>query len=276
MIVQANFLKGQDVQLDSIIETTILTDEAIDWLIEGDKNFHFIYPRLTYSNRTYYAGREIGDFQDNLRGDIYYFNSNGIFAGFSNAWYSQIEPKLSSTALTIGFSKSLSNKKLRLRASADKYFFHGNSETVFSGSLNFGTTLQKGIFLVRLDYSQLLGSESTSQVSLDGGIRINLLNLGNSGRLQIRPVLSLFFASEEVYEEELIYRNPRFPGVPVYTVSEKFGILNTRFSLPVSLYTGRLDIQLVYNHHFPNSLSNSYSFPNSGQFVLSAGYLIDL
>ena len=100
--------RSQNNELDSILDAILFEDEELVKLLTSKPKYHFLYWRTNYNNKTYYAGREIGDKQYNLSGQMYYFNYFGFYLGAAGAWYSQLDPHYNSTIVSPGInSRSL-------------------------------------------------------------------------------------------------------------------------------------------------------------------------
>lgn len=276
LISVSPFLYSQDSELDSLLDAVVLGQDELDFLFEEKKNYHFLYMRSTLTDNTLYAGREIGDNQYNSRLSATYFNSNGIYAGISGAWYSQTDPGYSSTALTLGYSKAVKNlKMLRWRISTDRYYYTDQEfEATFKGNINLGATTRYNNLGFRVDYSILYGQEFSSQFWLSSYLRINILKFGTGNKIQFRPGVSIYMGSETV-ETESFSGGPRFPNIPTYTTQDVTGLLNAQLSLPITLYLKNWDFQVNYKYNLPNSMDPSYTYPNTSQWTVSLGYLFN-
>ncbi|MCU4164968.1 hypothetical protein [Carboxylicivirga caseinilyticus] len=273
--------KDRIARVDSLLDDILFEDEDIYSLLEKDQTFQFLYFATNYSNRTFYAGRENGDYQSNLSGQIYYMNSAGFFAGLSGSWYNQLDPNYRSTILTVGYGQGIKNKHFfRYRLSADYFIFHVNDpefEPIYNSSINAGITLKSKSFGTRFDGSLLVGQEVGKQFTWNNYAYLYLLRFGKYNYLRLEPEVSLFFGSEaaEFLLNEAYVDQTTNLEVDTY-YKDVFTLLNTQLRLPLSLNWKNFDMQLSYIYNIPRTIGDSESYANTSYFRLSLGYIISL
>lgn len=270
----------EDKKIDAILDSMFFNtdDEILLMLAEMNRNHNFIYGRAGYDSRTVYAGREIGTDQYNLTGQMFYLNSVGLHIGVSGAWYSQMDPPYRSTVVSAGYSNGLGKHKgIRYRVSYNRYFYNSDTsdfEPFYTGSFNAGVTLKAGPVGTRFDYSLLTGKEYGSQASADLFGNFTLFKTGKKTKFRVLPEVSFYFGSETVEFERYSYLTGavQSPGEVDYIYEDRFGLMNTQFSLPLEISIGDLDIEVAYIYNINRSLDADYTFDNVSLISLSVGY----
>lgn len=240
----------------------------------------YIYGGLNADNRTFYAGREIGDRMVNASGSLYYLHTNGFFAGVSGLWYSQLDPKYNNTMFTAGYSKSLNRKKtLYARASYSRFFYSPADsayEYSFLNHLGTGISWKSDHLGLRLNAGLLFGSEIGMNASAMVFSRHTLFRIGKSGMVRFEPDLSFYVGSESVEYETTATGSPVTGTSLPTTAKDVYGLLNTRLYLPVCLYLGNVDIEFGYGINLPTSRDKSADYPMTSSFSISLSYLLPL
>jgi hypothetical protein len=273
---------SQTTALDSIIDEILFEEDNIELEIKQKKYYHFFYARTNYDYKTFYAGREIGTDQYNLSGQAYYFNSWGFYAGVSGAWYSQFEPKYSTTVLSAGIGKGLNKvKNVRYRLSYN-YFLYNTTDEDFSptyrSSANVGTTIKNKWIGTRLDFTFLIGQDIGTRISWDAYSKIKLFSWGLYNKIQLEPEVSLYFGSQSVYYEvntnlyDYLYDDDY---ETTYTTEDEFGLMNTQLKLPLNISYKNFDFEVGYVYNIPRSLDSNYSYKKSSSFNVSLGYILN-
>lgn len=260
--------------LDSLIDDLLFDDEELFELINEQKTYHFIYLSSEFSNKAFFAGREVGSDQHNVSGQISYFNSMGIFAGISGVWYSQLDPQYSTTVASIGYSKTLKKfKNLNLRASYSRYIYNLGPEDFdpdFKSNVRVGATLKKGNFGSRLDFTFLFGNTKSTNINWSIYSKIKLHEFSRFNKVELVPQFSVFFGEEDVEFEQAIGRRLTQTGT-----EEKFGAMNGQFYLPLRASFKNFDIEFGYSYNLPRSLDPEYTYDNASSFNVSVGYMLD-
>ncbi|MCG8374717.1 MAG: hypothetical protein MI700_14335 [Balneolales bacterium] len=275
-------MESQLSRVDSVLNDFLsVEDEGILDLFSQQKNFQFLYFRTNYDNKTFYAGREIGDNQYNLSGQLFYMHSKGFYAGLAGAWYSQLDPGYRTTVMSFGYGKGLKKLKfLRYRASFDLYFYNNNDpdyDPVYTSSINLGTSLKSKVLSTRFDATFLLGKEIGTQLNWDIYSKITLLKFGKFNKLRIEPELSFYFGSETVEYDLSSYLQEYFgQDGSIYYYEDVFGLLNTQLSIPLTLSLGDFDFEASWTHNLPRSMNSAVDYPSSSLFSFSVGYIFSL
>jgi hypothetical protein len=277
LITLTHFANAQTSQRDSIIDELIFEYKSEGQITKSVKNYHFIYTGVNFSNKTLSAGREIGLDQYNFTSQLFYFNTKGLILGLSGAWYSQLDPKYSTTGFSAGYGnkfKKLPN--LTYRMSANYFLFHTGSydyTPTYRGSINAGTTLKNKWAGTRLDFNLLAGQKIGTSISWDIFSKIKLLKLSKYDKIQLEPEVSFYFSSESVEVNNTGYFDELITDIQ-YT--NAFGLLNTKFTLPINISYKNFNFEAAYQLNLPHSLDSNYSYDKTSTFNISIGYLIGL
>ena len=271
-------LKSQEEDLDSLLDVVLFEDEEMVSMLMGKRNYQFLYARTHFENRSYFSGRDIGIEQQNYSAQLSYFHSAGINIAVGSVWYSQFNPRLYATSLSLGYSgKFGKSNDYRYRSSYNRYFFSKMDSIdthAFSNAFALGATIDKGIIGTRLDLALLTGEQIAGQVSWDLFADITLIKLDTYDRIKFEPEISFFLGKEIMAYYEL--------GTPgqdqEYTQLEdsEFGLLNMSFRFPVTIDYKNLDLEFAYNINLPNSMLSDEKLPMTTYFSLSLGYIFSL
>ena len=271
-------LKSQESDLDSLLDAILFEDEEMVSLLSGKTNFQFLYFRTHFENQSYFSGRDIGIEQYNYSAQISYFHSRGLNVGAGTIWYSQFNPKLYATYVSLGYSGRFDKKgDFRYRTTYNRYFYSkvdSIESHAFNNSFSAGTTLDKGFIGTRLDFALLTGDEVAGQVSWDLYGDITLIKLGTSDRIKFEPEVSLFFGKEIVAYYQLggLGQSQEYEWVE----DTEFGLLNTAIRFPITIDYKNFDLEFGYNINLPSSMITGEKLPITSYFNLSLGYIIGL
>jgi len=271
-------LKSQDPDLDSLLEVILFEDEELISLLTGKTNFQYLYLRTHFENQSYFSGRDFGIEQYNYSAQISYFHSMGFNAGAGTLWYSQFNPKLYATYLSVGYSGKFDKKgEFRYRTTYNRYFY-SKVDTIeshaFNNAFGVGTTIDKGMIGTRLDLALLTGDEMAGQVSWDLYGDITLIRLGTFDRIKFEPEVSLFFGKEIVAYYQLggLGQSQEYEFVE----DTEFGLLNTAIRFPIAIVCKKFDLEIGYNINFPHSMLSEEKLPVTSYFNVSLGYIFSL
>ena len=275
-------LHAQDdsLSLDSILDDLLFEEPDLYELFDGSTNFHFLYWSTSANTKTFYAGREIGDNQFNASAQFYYFISNGLYFGASGAWYNQFDPGFRSAVVSAGYSNGFTKIPfLRYRGSYNRYIYL-NMGTDFvptiTSDINAGLTARGKVVGTRADYSLLMGTDYMHQVSWDVFAKIKLFSLKGYDKIQFEPEVSNLFGTE-IFETDIATGDITDPFyVPNYVLTEKFGLMNTQITLPLSISFKNIDFEVAYIYNIPRSLDPVYYYDNTGYFRFSLGYIFSI
>jgi hypothetical protein len=271
----------REARIDSLLEDLFFSDDELGKLLLPQKNYQFLYARTSYDSRTFFAGREIGADQYNLTGQLFYLNTNGLFAGVSGAWYSQLDPGYRTTVLTLGFSKDLKKMNfIRYRISYDYFLYNnGNSDfdPLFTSSATTGLTLKSKSLGTRVNSTFLLGKEISTQLSWDFYAYLNLIRFSTYSKLQLKPQALLYFGTEsaEFQLNEILIDPDTNTEYSVY-YKDVWGLMNVQLQLPLSLSLKNFDIEAAWIYNIPQTMGNSQTYPENSFFRISIGYIFNL
>lgn len=261
-----------DSEIDSLLDDILFEDTELLNLISQQKTLHFIYINSELSNKSFFAGREIGTNQYNISSQLSYFNTNGIFAGVSGAWYSQLDPQYGTTVVSLGYGKTLKQfKNISLRTSYSRYIYNFGEESFdpdYNSNIRIGATLKKQWAGTRIDLTYLMGNANATNINWSIYSKINLYKFSKYNKVQLVPQFSIFFGEEAVEYQEVVRRNF------TQTLTEnKFGVLNAQISLPLRVSYKNFDFELGYSYNLPQSLDAEYTYDNASQLNISIGYI---
>ena len=263
-------------RLDSLLSDVFENDKSINHLFDSPSTYSYLYSGLNCDNKTFYAGRELGENMLAVNGNIYLFHSSGFYFGATGSWYSQLDPGYNSTFVTAGIRKPLNKKKnLSFRAAYSRFFLNtadSASENVLNNNFGTGLLLRNNWIGGRLSLNVLFGKEFGMNLTTGIFSNITLVRFGGFGRILLAPELSVFIGSETFeYVSGSSIIDPE--GSPSST-TDKYGLLNTQVYLPVCVYVGDFDFEVGYSVNFPMTQDNTITYPVSSFFTLSIGYLL--
>ena len=255
---------AQTDRVDSLLNDLIFSDEKLLSEISLDKK-DFIYGGLNYSNKTFFAGREIGTNLTNVSGSVYYFNKHGFYAGAAGMWYDQMSPGYTTTMLTLGYGLYLDkNKSFRANGSYSYFIYNSDSTAIYpyKNSVNLTLSYTKDWFGARISNNFLFGGQTlyTLSPSVYGGFYFGYF--GKSNYFYFEPEISGYFAKETI---DL-----------TTTPKDVFGLLNVQLYAPLSVNLGNFELQLGYTLNFPFTKDSSTDYKISSCVSVSAYYLLPL
>lgn len=274
MAGSATLLKAQ--KSDDLIEDMLISeDEEFDKIFDLVSNYQFLYTSVNYSNKTYFAGRDLGIDQYNLTPQVFYLNSKGLMFGASGVIYNGLKPKWNTTELTIGYSHSFGKlKNLMYKASFSRYIFakQDSITSSFNKAIGTGISFRKNWFGTRLDGSLLFGNEKSLQINYDAYFDIPIWKVGKLDKLALKPELSLYFGSETT----IILKTIGIRNRQVYAYENVFGWMNSELSLPVVFNYHDFDFEAGLNINFPRALGDNQALKIVSTLNFSIGYIFDL
>jgi hypothetical protein len=269
-------VRAQSDRLDSLLVDVLGNDRTINRLL--DPPSVYLYSGITADNKTFYAGRELGDNMHTVNGNIYLMHSAGFYAGVSGTWYSDLDPAYNATVVTAGIIKPLNKKRnLSFRTSYSRYFYYETdsaTNNILNNNIGVGLTLRNKWIGGRLSFNALFGDEFGMNLSPEVFSNITIARFGISGKLFLAPEASLFVGSETIEYES--GGSSIDPSGTSYTTTDKYGILNTQIYLPLCIYVGDFDIEIGYSLNVPTTQDNTIKYPMSSFLSFSIGYLLPL
>lgn len=268
-------------RVDSLLNDVFFGDEEWSYLVEPRKHYQFLYWRSNFDSGTYFAGREIGEQQNNLSGQLYYLHSLGFYAGVSGAWYSQLDPGYRTTVLTAGYANGPQKMSFfRYRLAFDYFLYHDDDpdfDPAYSGGINTGMTLKSKHAGVRVDAYHLLGDDFKTSLTVDGYSSWRILRLGTYDRVSLEPEVSLFWGAELVeYQLNEVLIDPETNIIYDRYFEDTFGLMNIQLEIPLNIRYKQFDIEASWIHNFPHSMQDGLTYPESSFFRFSVGYLFNL
>jgi hypothetical protein len=274
IVVCTPSLKAQ--KSDDFIEDLLFNDDVeFNKIFDLISNYQFLYTSVSYNNKTYFAGRDLGIDQYNLTPQIFYLNSNGLMLGVSGVVYSGLNPKWNTTALTIGYNHSFGkSRNFMYKASYSRYFFAKQDSVIpsFRNAFGIGISFRKKWFGTRLDASLLFGTQKSVQINYDAFLDFSLLKVGKFDKLSLKPELSLYFGSEAT----IILKTIGIRNRPVYYYGNNYGWMNSELSVPIVINFRNFDFEAGYNINFPRSLGDNQPLKIVSTVNISIGYIFDL
>lgn len=261
---------------NDILDDLFQDNTDIDDLIASLSNYHLLYISTNYSNATYFSGRDIGIDQYNIRPQITYLNSSGLFASIYGIYYSELQPKWDVTSASLGYGKSFGKNNLfKYYASYSRYFYNNTDINIFSNDISVGLSIRdkKRTLGTQLTTSYLFGNEQSIQVSSTSYAIINLLKT-KKYNIALRPQLSII-AGKQTIELAQSYTHMR-QVVTTYSTNDVFNLINTQLNIPLQFSMNSFDFEVGYNINFPSAIGNESNLKNTGFFNMRLGYLFDL
>ncbi|MGQ7870577.1 hypothetical protein [Sunxiuqinia sp. sy24] len=273
--------KLREARLDSILNEVIFDDDNLSYLFGLKKKFQFLYWRNNFDSRTFFAGREIGDQQYSLSGQLFYLHSIGFYAGIAGAWYSQLEPGYRTTVLTGGYSKSLKKMKFfRYRFSFDYFLFNNDDPDfapLYNSGVDAGITLKSKNFGTRFDAYFLLGQEVATTLSWDLFSYLNLIRLGMYDKIRLEPEVSFYFGSELVeFQLNEVIIDPVTNMEYTTDYKDAFGLMNVQLQLPLTIKCKSFDFEAAWIYNLPRTMDEGLDYPDNSFFRFSIGYILNL
>lgn len=263
-------------EVDEIIDNLFKEDEVINELINSLSNFQFLHISLNYNSKTYFSGRDIGIDQYNLRPQISYINSKGIFASISGTYYSEFYPKWDVTMVTLGYSKNFGKNKIgRFSTSYSRYFYANSEDNIFSNVINLtlGVHSKNRSVGTQISGDFLFGDDESFQISSRSYVKINFLKT-KKVVLNLRPQLNIIAGKQTIELSRFIIENGQ-ETTQNYT-SNTFELFNTQLNIPLQLNVNSFDFELGYNINFPTEIGDETNLKNTSYINFSIAYLIGL
>lgn len=263
-------------EVDEIIDNLFKEDEVINELINSLSNFQFLHISLNYNSKTYFSGRDIGIDQYNLRPQISYINSKGIFASISGTYYSEFYPKWDVTMVTLGYGKNFGKNKIgRFSTSYSRYFYANSEDNIFSNVINLtlGVHSKNRSVGTQISGDFLFGDDESFQISSRSYVKINFLKT-KKVVLNLRPQLNIIAGKQTIELSRFIIENGQ-ETTQNYT-SNTFELFNTQLNIPLQLNVNSFDFELGYNINFPTEIGDETNLKNTSYINFSVAYLIGL
>lgn len=180
-----------------------MTDEEMDNLIDSliiNKSTSEFNIGLGYQNRTLFAGRDLGVKQWNSVFNASYYHWSGLYADFSGFLYSQSNPKLQMTALSVGYMGNLT-ENLSVMADVGR-MFETSPDPNFPSQLPYWTSLSLnysiGRFSPMVDYTLMFGSETANRLRLGISYYQSYKKVGFVDRISLSPRITSIYGNQDI------------------------------------------------------------------------------
>ena len=274
LVLQIN-THAQTDRIDSLLNDLFSDDKEIMRLLDKQPVLHLLYTGIDYQNRTFYAGREIGDHMFTLNYNVSYLNSKGISIGASGSWYSDLVPAYNSTILYAGIYKPVNKiKNLYFRATYNRYLFNKPDTAIeypFKNNISTGFSLRNKWVGAKINTNLLFGQDFGMNFSASIYSKIRIVRFGLYNDVTFSPEVLCFIASETV---ELESSGSLSPGTGDIQTTDVYGLLNTQLYLPLYIALGNFDICVSYSVNLPTSKDDNLDYPVRSSFGISLGYFL--
>ena len=180
-----------------------ITDEEMDNLIDSliiNKSTSEFNIGLGYQNRTLFAGRDLDIKQWNSVFNASYYHWSGLYADFSGFLYSQSNPKLQMTALSIGYMGDLTDK-LSVMADIGR-MIETSPDPDFPSQLPYWTSISLnytiGKFYPMVDYTLMFGTETANRLRLGISFYQSYKKVGFMDRVSITPRITSVYGNQDI------------------------------------------------------------------------------
>jgi hypothetical protein len=267
---------AQPDKIDSLLNELIYED--IESLAVSGKpiKYDFIYAAANFNSDAFYAGREISSNMYNISGQLFYYNSTGLFAGISGIWFDQMKPAYSSTTFSAGYSKAIDKRKLLYFRTSYSRFLYYKPDTIttypYKNNISMGFSFRKKWIGARISSNVLFGEEY--KINLSAGVvsRINILKFGDYNKLYIAPDLSFLFSKETISTID----NSQTSTDQTPELKDVYGLLNTQLNIPFGITLGNFDLEFNYAINFPLTQDVNTSYPIKAFYGFSIGYMVPI
>lgn len=267
---------AQTDRIDSLLNDLVYNDSDPLIMPEKPVKLDFLYGGINYSSNSFYAGREIGDNMYNVSGNIFYYNSTGLFIGTSGSWFGQLTPSYSNTTLSAGFSKAVDKKKLfTFRTSYSRFIYYKpdtGSYFPYENNLSLGLSFRKNWIGMRVAGNLLFGEESKVNISTALYSRFTLVKLNKYNKIYTAPELSAFLTTETVNTSKTNSQNTD----QTMNTRDVFGLINTQFYVPIGLSIGSFDLEFSYSVNLPTTQDVNISYSMNSFYSFSIGYMLPI
>ena len=278
MILLMSFmqLNAQTDTVDSLLIDLFGNDKTMSHIFDQPSRQSFFYSGINIDSKTFYAGRELGENMYSANANIYLFHSSGLYFGATGSWYSQLDPRYSSTTVTAGVRGYLTrSNNFSIRASYSRFFFTPSELLTyipFKNSVGAGLLLKNDWIGASLSYNLFFGEESVMNLTPEVFGNITLVRFGRSGRIHLNPDMSAFFGTETITTISSLTDTLN----STYTTAEKYGLLNIQAFLPLCISFSGFSIEAGYNLNFPRTKDRLTEYLVSSSISFSVSYVLPL
>jgi hypothetical protein len=267
--------------IDSLLADILDDEQDITDELYKIPVLHFLYMGTMLNNRTFYAGREIGENMVNLNGSIFYFNSWGLFIGASGTWFSQLDPGYNSTITAAGIIKSTGKKtRVTFRAAYSRYFYNPPDPAMnysLKNNLGTGLTVRNKWIGARASMNLKFGENIGINASSAMFSSITIMRIEKFNKIVLKPEISFFLGSETIeYENLLKISSQLTDSQPSIVTEEAYGLLNIQFYIPICLIMNNFELEIGYSVNVPFTKVPDTSYPSNTFISATLGYMVPL
>ncbi|WP_397445821.1 hypothetical protein [Polaribacter sp. R77954] len=261
--------------IDGLIDELFFDDQQfLDELLETSLSYNFLYTSVSYNSNTFFSGRDSGTDQFNIIPQVSYYHSSGFNASISGIYYQEFAPAWDFTSLSLGYFNTFGKNNTFVYNIGYTKFFYTDDFDDFTNSIdiNFGVRNKKRTLGTTIAASYLFGSDESYQIVSNSFANITLKRTSDFA-IRFRPSINFIIADQTITFKTFART---VGGLKIITTTQNvFDLLNTQFSIPLSISTHSWDFELGYNLNIPRALSNETNINNTGFFNLSLGYMFD-
>lgn len=263
----------------------LFNTEVIDLqnIIEALYNHKAIYAAVNYTNKTYFAGRELrrlnGEVVDqiSITPQLFYISSKGLILGASGLYLSELDPKWDTSILTVGFGKTIGkNFNMRYETTYSRYFYGKEYDNISRNSFDarFLVFSEDRMIGTEIEFSYLFGESEAFSASIGLIGNIKLLKFNKHSTLSFQPQFTFYVGEENI--ELYTIRFNQFRPYREYYYEKVFELFYAQLNMPLNLSFKDLDIEIGYNYNIPNKLENEPHLKNTSFANVAVRYTIDL
>ncbi|MGY6647313.1 hypothetical protein [Wenyingzhuangia sp. IMCC45574] len=284
LILESLLDEDADKDVDDLLAALFKEQKDLNDLMESFSNFKFLYISANYTSDTYFAGRDIGWNDYNLRPQITYLDAKGFFASIGGAYYdgTYFDPRWDFTSLSAGYGRSFGkNNIFRVSGGYTRFIYSKKGSNPFTNSISAGIAVRnkKRTLGTRLSLNESFGDDNSFQIGYSAFGVINILDK-EKYRLQLRPRLNILAGQQTFFEETGEFDIEIEDGIPYevprYNETSVFDLMNVQISLPILYTTEKWDVEVGFNRNFPYEIGNETKEDNTGFINVSVGYLLEL
>lgn len=269
---------------EELIDELFLTEEIdLQNILEVLYSHKAIYVSVNYTNKTYFAGRELQRLngavvdQISLTPQLYYISSKGLILGASGLYLSELDPKWDTSILTVGYGKTIGNNfNMRYEATYSRYFYGKDYENISRNSLDlrFLVFSEDRLIGSELEVSYLFGESNAFSASLGLLSTIKLFDINKHTSVSFQPQFTFYVGQENI--ELYNIRFNQFRPYKEYYYDKVFELFYAQLNLPINIAVNNFDIELGYNYNIPNKLQGESHLKNTSFTNIALRYSFDL
>ncbi|MDO9261724.1 MAG: hypothetical protein Q7U08_07265 [Flavobacteriaceae bacterium] len=281
---QFSFSQVEAIDEDEIIDELMLSDEyTFQKMIDLLYNYKAVYASVNYTNKTYFAGRELKKLdgtvinQISITPQIFYMSSKGLILGISGLYLSELNPKWDTSVLTAGWGKTIGKKlNMRYETTYSRYIYGKEYENIAKNSLEARFLLFSNNRTIgtEMEVSYIFGENNAFNTSLSIIGNFNIVKLNQKNNLSFQPKFTLYLGQENIELYRLKYNMYR-PYIEYYN-DKVFDLFYAQLNLPFNLSIKDVDVEMGYNLNFPHKIGSETNLKNTSFYTIAMRYAFDL